>query len=156
MRRENINVSREGEKGRLEMAQNRSLGARWSDYRPTKGLWLWSCVGCIVGTMIVGFGFGGWVTQGSASAMSKQAADQARIQLAAGYCVSRFDAQPDLSTKLAALKSTDSWQRGDYIDKGGWAKLPWIKDEIDGVASLCAQKLISAAASPTKPSASSG
>jgi hypothetical protein len=133
-----------------------SLGTRWSDYRPSKGLWFWSCAGCVAATMIVGFAWGGWVTHGSAAAMAAQAAQDAKTQLAAAYCVSRFDAAPDVSTKLAALKSADTWQRSDFIDKGGWASLPWAKQPIDGAADLCAQKLISASASSAKPAATSG
>ena len=82
--------------------------------------------------------------------MSAQAAQDAKAQLAAAYCVSRFDAAPDASTKLAALQHTESWDRSDFIDKGGWANMPWVnmpwvKEPIEGVADLCAQKLISAA-----------
>ena len=138
------------------MENTSSLGTRWSDYRPSKGLWFWSCVGCIAATWIVGFAFGGWVTRGTAAAMSEQAAQDAKAQLAAAYCVSRFDAAPDASTKLAALQHTASWDRSDFIDKGGWANMPWVKQPIEGVADLCAQKLISAAASSAKPAATSG
>jgi len=88
--------------------------------------------------------------------MSAQAAQDAKAQLAAAYCVSRFDAAPDASTKLAALQRTESWDRSDFIDKGGWAKMPWVKQPIDGAAGLCAQRLISASASPAKPAATSG
>ena len=77
--------------------------------------------------------------------MSAQAAQNAKAQLAAAYCVSRFDAAPDASTRLAALQHTASWDRSDFIDKGGWANMPWVKQPIERVADLCAQKLISAA-----------
>lgn len=137
------------------MEERRSYGARWGEYRPSKALWFWSCVVCVVATIIVGFAWGGWVTNGTATAMAAQAAQHAKAQLAAAYCVSRFDAAPDASAKLATLKSTDSWQRGDFIQKGGWSTMPWVKSQIDGAADLCAQKLISASASQNKPAATS-
>jgi hypothetical protein len=31
-----------------------SLGRRWGAYRPTKGVWFWSSLGCIVATIVVG------------------------------------------------------------------------------------------------------
>jgi hypothetical protein len=134
--------------------EKKSLSARWSDYRPSKALWFWSCVVCVVATMIVGFGWAGWVTNGTATAMADQAAQHARTNLAAAYCVSRFDAAPDASAQLAALKSKDSWERSDFIQKGGWSTIPWMKKQIDGAADLCAQKLISASANKPSSTAS--
>ena len=84
--------------------------------------------------------------------MSAQAAQDAKAQLAAAYCVSRFDAAPDASTKLAALQHTESWDRSDFIDKGGWANMPWVKQPIEGVADLCAQKLTALPAGAARPS----
>jgi hypothetical protein len=137
------------------MEERKSLAARWSDYRPSKAMWFWSCVVCIVATMIVGFGWAGWVTNGTAMAMAAQAGHQAKVNLAASYCVSRFDAAPDASSQLAALKSKESWERSDFIVKGGWSTMPWLKDQIDGAADQCAQKLISAS-SQSKPSSTAG
>ena len=137
------------------MESNTGIGSRWSDYRPSKALWFWSCAGCVVATMIVGFAWGGWVTNATATTMATDAAQKAKVQFAAAYCVSRFDAAPDVVTKLAALKGKDSWERGDFIQKGGWSTIPWEKTQIDGAAEVCARKLISAAATPSgKPAVS--
>jgi hypothetical protein len=138
------------EPGGRPMEGKRSLTARWSDYRPSKAVWFWSCVICIAATMIVGFGWIGWVTKGTATAMADQAALQAKVNLAAAYCVSRFDAAPDASTQLAALKSKESWERSDFIEKGGWSNMSWMKTQVDGAADLCAKKLISASAPQNK------
>ncbi len=64
------------------MANNPSLGRRWEGYRPSKGVWLWSCAGCIVATMVIGFTWGGWVTGGTATKMAADAAAGASAQLA--------------------------------------------------------------------------
>lgn len=139
------------------MADKQSLGQRWSNYRPTKGIWFWSCVASIVLTMIVGFTWGGWVTGGTAQKMSTAAAGQAEAKLAAAYCVTAFEHAPNAAVELATLKKTDSWQRGDFIDKGGWDKLPGEKQAVDGAADLCVTKLMSAKLlTPVKATTTSG
>src|SRR4051794_34422194 len=74
-----------------------SPGQRWEAYRPSKVLLFWSCVACIVATMAVGFGWGGWTTGGTAASMAKDAASTARQELAADVCVERFQAADDAS-----------------------------------------------------------
>jgi hypothetical protein len=122
--------------------------ARWHEYRPTKTAWFWSCVACVVATMIVGFYWGGWVTGGSASAMAKKAADDARAQLTAAVCVYRFESAKDASAQLASLKKAAAWDRDDFIKKGGWVTLPGMKDPVSGAADLCAQQLAKAELPP--------
>ena len=39
-----------------------SVGQRWSAARPTKTATFWYCMASAVLTMIIGFGWGGWVT----------------------------------------------------------------------------------------------
>ena len=48
------------------MTNKLSVGQRWTAYRPSKAVWFWSCVGCVVATLIVGFTWGGWVTGSTA------------------------------------------------------------------------------------------
>ena len=137
------------------MEHRRSLAARWEGYRPSKAVWFWSCAAGVAATIVIGFTWGGWITRGTAASMSAEAVQQAKAQLVAAYCVDRFDAAPDASAKLAALKGADSWRRADFIGKGGWAKMPGVEEDIAGAADLCAQRLVSASAATTKPGASS-
>jgi hypothetical protein len=130
--------------GRLIVANGQSIGARWGDYRPTKTLLFWACAACVVATMIVGFGWGGWVTGGTAAKMAKQSATEARAQLTAAICVDRFVKAPDASAQLASLKSTDAWKRDAFIEKGGWVTLAGMQEPVEGAADLCADKLIEA------------
>jgi len=126
----------------------------WSDYKPSKTIWLWSCVGAAVLTMIVGFTAGGWVTQSTAAKQAEASTSAAVAQLAAGICVHRFMAAPDAQAKLAALKSADSWKRDSMIEKGGWVTFADAKAPVDGAADLCASKLLQsseAAATTTVP-----
>jgi hypothetical protein len=136
--------------------QFKNLGARWREYRPSKGLWALSCAGCVAATVTIGFFWVGWVTSETATAMSAEAALRAKAQLVAAYCVSRFDAGPDASIKLAVLKSIDGPHRSDFIGKGGWTKMPGVAQDVKGAADLCAQKLIRASTAQAKPSPISG
>ena len=121
-----------------------SLGRRWEAYRPTKGIWFWSSLGCIVATIVVGFAWGGWVTGGTATRMASDAADGARAQLAATVCVASFNNGPDAVAQLAALTKASSYQRGDMLVKSGWLTLPGSTDPVAGAADICVQKLMSA------------
>jgi len=122
------------------------LGRRWETYRASKTTLFWSCAGCAVATMIVGFGWGGWVTGGTADKMSAAAATTARAELAATMCVSRFMSGTDMVAQLAALKASNSWNRDDLIEKGGWTTLPGAEKPIQGAADLCAKRLLEAKA----------
>ena len=113
---------------------------RAQDYRPSKTLFFWSCVGVAAATMIVGFHWGGWVTGGTAAEMAGRAADDARTELAATVCVSQFGKAADQAT-LTSLLHTDSWKRSDFIEKGGWLMLPGIDKPISGAGDLCAKRL---------------
>jgi len=126
----------------MNVADNQSIGRRWESYRPSKGVWFWSCAGCVVATMIIGFNWGGWVTGGTASTMAADAASGARTQLAAASCVSRFQNGPDAQAQMAELKKSESYERGDLIKKNGWATMPGSKDPVTGAAALCAQQLV--------------
>ena len=136
---------------------DKSLGQRWSDYRPSKGIWFWSCVASIVATIVVGFTWGGWTTSYTATQESAAAATQAKAQLAAAYCVTTFEKAPNAAAQLAALKKAQSWDRSGFIDKGGWDKLPGEKQPVNGAADLCATKLMSAKLlTPVKATTTSG
>lgn len=126
------------------MGEKRSLSQRWDEYRPSKTGWFWSCVACIVATIVVGFAWGGWVTAGTAKNMAEDAAGKAQAQLVASYCVARFEGSADAATQLATLKNTQSWGQDDVITKGGWVTPPGAKEPTDGAADLCVQRLLTA------------
>ena len=132
------------------MANNPSLGRRWEDYHPSKGIWFWSCVACIVATLVIGFTWGGWVTGGTAAKMAADAAGGASAKLAAAECVHRFDNGPDATAQLAVLKKADDYDRSDLIQKGGWATIPGSKDPVVGAADICAQQLMNTSPSAAK------
>jgi hypothetical protein len=138
------------------MSTQSGFRQRWSDYRPSKTAWFWSCVGSVVATIAVGFFWCGWVTAGEAGNMATTAVAHARTQLAASVCVSRFVSAPDAASQLDTLRKTDPWARTDLLQKDGWTTLPGMKDQDllsdTNVGDLCAQKLMTATL-PTSHSA---
>jgi hypothetical protein len=117
---------------------------RVQTYRPSKVALFWACVASIGLTILIGFTWGGWVTGGSAAGMAKNAADDARAELAATVCVERFLHAPDAQAKLTTLKATSSWERDTFIEKGGWVNLPGLASPVSDSAELCAQRLAEA------------
>lgn len=122
------------------------FGKRWENYRASKSMLFWSCAGCAVATMIVGFSWGGWVTGGTADKMSTAAATSARAELAASMCVTRFMGGPDMTAQLTALRASSTWNRNELLDKAGWTTPPGIDKPVQGAGDLCATRLLEAKA----------
>jgi len=132
------------------MTDKQSIGKRWENYQASKTLVFWACAACVAATVVVGFVWGGWVTGGTARDMASKAAIGARAELAAALCVSRFESAPDAAAKLASLKASDSWKRGDVIEKDGWVTVANIKEPVAGAAILCVERLMEAKLPPAK------
>jgi len=99
------------------------------------GIW-----GLIVGAviaMIIGFSWGGWETSSTSKTMTKEAvlASQAAI------CVAQFMKQPDNEEKLKELGKINSWKRAEFIEKGGWDKMPGQETADSAVSRACADGL---------------
>ena len=127
---------------RVEERRAASLGERWRDARATKAVVFWACVASIVFTMIVGFAWGGWVTGGTAQTMGDRIAQDAVVKRLAPICVIQFNRDPGKAQKLAELKAVDSWQRGDYVEKQGWATMPGEEKPDSNVATDCVRLLL--------------
>ena len=139
------NVWDEGSGGRRPMQQNKkkvSLGQWWDEARPTKTVVFWSWMASIVLTIIIGFAWGGWVTGGTAREMAKVMAENAVAQRLAPICVAQFQQDPLKDQKLTELKDTGTWQRGDYVEKQGWATMPGEEKPDSNVADECAKLLM--------------
>ena len=99
------------------------------------GVW-----GLIVGgiiSMIIGFGWGGWTTATTTQKMSAEAvlASQSAI------CVAQFVKQPNHEEKLKELEKSSSWNRYQFIEKGGWDKMPGQEQADYGVSRACVDGL---------------
>ena len=118
------------------MTEKRTMAQRWSEYRASKTTLFWSCVVCIILTMVIGFTWGGWVTGGSAKEMAENAASTARTDLAATVCVNKFMNAKGAATELATLKQTSSWKREQFIQDGGWTAMPGVEQPVRGAATV--------------------
>jgi len=150
----------------MEERKNRSQLQWFDQYRASKTALFWACAGSVVATLAVGFFWGGWVTGGTAHEMAEQSAAQARQEMAAVICVDRFMAAPDMHAQLTALQGLErSYQRGKFVEDGGWAIMPVSSSAAQGAsadsadqrkaAGLCAEELakqqISAAGTAEQP-----
>src|SRR4030043_426235 len=95
------------------------------------GIWGLIC-GAIV-AMIIGFAWGGWVTAGTTQKMT----DEAILASQAAICVAQFMKEPNYEAKLKELEGMDSWKRSEFIEKGGWNKMPGQKEAGYSVANAC-------------------
>ena len=97
------------------------------------GVWGFIC-GAVI-TMIIGFGWGGWSTRGTTQKMT----DEAVLASQAAICVAQFMKQPNHEGKLKELGEIDSWKRSEFIEKGGWDKMPGQEKAGSSVAQACAK-----------------
>ncbi|MGD0264421.1 MAG: hypothetical protein ABSD47_05600 [Candidatus Methylomirabilota bacterium] len=130
-----------GDRG-VEKKQKVSFRQRWDEARPTKTVVFWSWVGSVVLTMIIGFAWGGWVTGGTARSMAEKMAGDAVVKRLAPICVVQFNRDPGKDQKLKELKETSTYQRGDYVEKQGWATMPGEEKSDSNVAEECARLLM--------------
>lgn len=110
-------------------------------------------LGAVVGAIalaVVGFNFGGWVTQGGADNLAEERAEQATIDALASMCVDQFRNSTNASANLAELKAFGTYHdRRDFVTKGGWVH---TSADASGrmprqIANACANELNDTAAS---------
>jgi hypothetical protein len=99
------------------------------------GVWGLIC-GAII-SMIIGFAWGGWTTSGTTKTMTEEAvlASQAAI------CVAQFMKDPNYEEKFKEFRELSTYQRFEFIQKGGWDKMPGQEKAGYSVARPCADGL---------------
>ena len=72
--------------------------------------------------------------------------DDAVVGALAPVCVDKFQRAGDFAANLAALRNVDTWTRGDFVEKGGWATMPGThsSERVSAVAKACAVLLTTA------------
>jgi hypothetical protein len=70
-----------------------------------------------VGTIVVGFGWGGWSLGSTADRLAKGRSELAVVAALAPVCADKFRALPDAEAKTVALSKADSWKRGEEFPK---------------------------------------
>ncbi len=99
------------------------------------------------GAVVFGFASGWWVTPGGASRMAQEQSRDAVIAVLAPICAENFRASKNATAQLIELNQfTVIWDRGPFIEKGGWATMPGAVEADRDVARECANILGRAAA----------
>ena len=99
------------------------------------GVWGLIC-GAVV-AMVIGFAWGGWTT----SSTSKTKSDAAVLASQAAICVAQYIKGPNSQEKLKEFEAIDSYKRYEFIEKGGWDKMPGQKEASNGVSRACVDGL---------------
>ena len=63
---------------------------------------------------------------------------QGRRGESGGDCVAQFTKQTSHAQKLKEFEEASGWTRPEFIEKGGWDKMPGQDKASDGVARACA------------------
>jgi hypothetical protein len=95
----------------------------------------------VVATLVIGFGWGGWMLAGSARALADSTASSAVVAAIAPICVDQFQRSAGADANLTALKKVNTWEQGAFVEKGGWAVMPGGKSADSGVPQACAALL---------------
>lgn len=101
----------------------------------------WSAVGGALVTMYVGFNMAGWMTNGAAATLAKEAAATAIAERLGTICVAQFNRDTAKTHKLTEMKNKDAWENARYIDQQSWAIMPGDEKPEMGVADACARQL---------------
>jgi hypothetical protein len=96
--------------------------------------------------MILGFGWGGWMTGGSAERAAFERSQIAVTTALVPACVEKSKGDPAAAKKLSALGAlTSSWDQRDAVLQAGWATIGEGEANRD-VAEACASQLLKVAA----------
>lgn len=99
------------------------------------GVWGLIC-GAVI-AMIIGFTWGGWTTFST----TQRTTQEAVLASQAAICVAQFVKQPNQEEKLKEFGELSSWTRTEFIEKGGWDKMPGQEKAGPTVARACADGL---------------
>ena len=75
---------------------------------------------------------------------SAAASHDAVVAALAPICVERFRAQPDAVVKADVFIKSSSWERGNMVEKSGFATMPGSNTTDLDVAGACAEILLTA------------
>ena len=96
------------------------------------GGWGLACGAAIA--IIIGFAWGGWST----AATTQKISEEAVLASQAAICVAQFMKDPNHEEKLKEIGDVSSYQRSNFIEKGGWDKMPGQEKADYGVSRACA------------------
>ena len=103
---------------------------------------LWGAAGGAVALAILGFTWGGWVTNSTATTLADKHANVEVAKVLAPICFLQFSQQPTAEAKLLELKGIKSlYEQASFIEKSGAATMPGSDKMVKGVSQACAELL---------------
>ena len=98
---------------------------------------IWGLIFGAIIIMILGFGWGGWST----AAMTRTVSKEAVLASQAAICVAQFMKETNQEEKLTEFEKVGRYNRVEFIEKGGWDKMPGQEKANNGVAKACVDGL---------------
>lgn len=103
-------------------------------------------VGAAAGALaitVIGFSWGGWVTNSKAMEMASVSAHQQVVDALVPVCIEKSKQDPQMADVLLQWKDAGSYQRREILMKAGWATMPGSTEPNRPVASACVEQLAS-------------
>jgi dienelactone hydrolase len=94
-----------------------------------------------VALAIVGFSWGGWMTESKANEFAATKSRLAVVAALVPICLNQSKNDPKEAETLEMLKSATPYQRGKLLMDAGWATMPGAPDPNRTVAQACASEL---------------
>ena len=96
----------------------------------------------VIGTLIIGFVWGGWNTGGTVHEKVEAATVTAMVAVLAPICADKFERAAKADNNLIVkLTAADSWRRDDHLLKAGYATFPGGAEPNNDVANGCVKLL---------------
>ena len=96
----------------------------------------------VIGTLIIGFGWGGWNLGGTVEKKLETASRTSMVAALAPICADKFERAAKADNDLVViLEEVSAWQRDDFLMKAGWATFPGRAEPDRDVANACAELL---------------
>lgn len=93
----------------------------------------------VIGTLVIGFGWGGWHLSGTVEQKVETASQTAMVAALAPICADKFQRAANADNGLVVkLTAVDAWQRDAHLMKAGWATFPGGAEPETAVAEACA------------------
>jgi hypothetical protein len=108
---------------------------------------LWGAAAGAIAMAIIGFNVLGWTTAATSQKLAQDTADTAVVTALLPFCISKAQADPNLTILAKLQTEQSSYSRHDIVMKAGWATLGSATAGRDDLARACADKLHVAKAS---------
>ncbi len=119
-----------------------SMRERWNAVQPSKMATFWISLLSVVVVVVLGFTWGGWMTEGGAQDEAQAMAKDAVIERLAPICFAQFNQDPDNVLKLDELNGMSTYQRAQFVQDQGWATISGEEKPDRNVAGACTKLIL--------------